>query len=237
MKHFILFISIATLFSNVQKEHITIDAHYFLLGTLRDYLGREKYESEQDLVDQYHPSEKKLYETIDSMFQKSYPNLKLTVFENKKTDYKRYELRSKALKDSIDSFFSFRYSRRGTAKEYIDYETVNIDSLMKSDDFYEKYYDSIFTGSLKQNVFKTKLQKLSFITGAYVRYGSQVDSLYQISVANSTSKVKTLEMLLNDVGCTNVNYEITPAIPYGHKVRFTPTAQLQEYFTRYKKMR
>lgn len=233
MKYFIFFTSLITFFSCAQKENTTLDAHYFLVGTLRDYMGREKYESEQDLVDTYHPSEKKLYSTIDSMFQKSYPDLKLNVFENKKTDYIRYELRSKALKDTIESFFSFRFSGRGTFKKYIDFETVNLDSLMKSDNFFEKYYDSIFEGSLKQKVFKTKPQKLSFITGAYIRYGSQVDSLHQISVANSTSKVKTLEILLKDIGCKDVDYEITPAIPYGHKVRFKPTIELQKYFIKY----
>jgi serine/threonine protein kinase len=225
------------LFDFTQEKSQPIDAHYFLVGTLRDYMGREKYESEQDLVDAYHPSEKKLYTTIDSMFHKSYPNLKLNVFENKKTDYVRYELRSKALKDTIESFYTFNYSGRGTAKEYIDFETKNIDSLVNSDGFLEKYYDSIYTGSLKQKVFETKLQKLSFITGAYIRYGSQFNSLYQISVANSTSKVKILEILLKDLGCTDVVYEIREAIPYGHTVYFTPTTELEKYFIRYLKLK
>ena len=237
MKHFIIFICIVTLFSNAQKEHTTLDVHYFLIGTLRDYMGREKYESEKDLVDAYHPSEKKLYTTINSMFYKSYTNLKLNVFENKKTDYIRHELRCKTLKDTIESFYTFKYSGRGTAKEYIDFKTKNIDSLMKSDGFFEKYYDSIFTGSLKQKVFETRLQKLSFITGAYVRYGSQVESLCRISVANSTSKVKVLEILLKDLGCTDVVYEIREAIPYGHTVYFTPTTELQEYFKQYLKLK
>ncbi|WP_299016908.1 hypothetical protein [uncultured Polaribacter sp.] len=233
MKKIIVFILALLLFSCQQKEKTPLDKYAFAVGTLGDYMGREKHETEKDLVEKYHPSEKKLYTKMDAMFQNLYTDLKLTIFENNKTDYIRYELRSKKLKDTLDAYYTYKYSGRGTAKKYIDFDAVNIDSLIKSKNFIQENYDSIFVGSLKSNVFKTNKQKLSFITGAYVRYGSQLDSLHQISVANSTSKVKTLEILLNDIGCTNVVYEVRPAIPYGHKVLFKPTLKLTSYFEKY----
>ncbi|WP_298764099.1 hypothetical protein [uncultured Polaribacter sp.] len=234
MKKIVVLIGLISLLGYQQKEESLLDKYCFVVGTLRDYMGREKYNSEKDLVDQYHPSEKKIYKAIEAMFQKSYPDLKLNVYENKKTDYIRYQLRSKNLKDTLDNFYNFTYSGRGRARKYIDFDAINIDSLIKNKHFFQENYDTIFEGSLKQEIFKTKKQKLSFITGAYVRYGSQLDTLHQISLANSTSKVKVLEELLKDIGCTDVVYEIRKAIPYGHKVRFKPTKSLKNYFEKYR---
>ncbi|UMB54094.1 hypothetical protein MKD41_01125 [Lutibacter sp. A64] len=112
-----------------------------------------------------------------------------------------------------------------------------MDSLIKAGNFHEKYFDTIFEGNLKLNVFETEKQKLSFITGAYVRYGGHIDSLYHLRVFNSSSKVRVLDELLKDVGCTNVVYDIKKTIPMGHTVSFISTVPLINYFEKYKKLK
>lgn len=237
MKNLITIILILSLFSCEKKEKISIDNEYFLIGTLSDYMGREKYEKEKERVDKYYQSEKQLCLAIDSIFKKTYPDLKFSSSVDQISKKDEFELHSKKLAEKIESFYSFKYSGRGTTKKYIDFDSMNIDSLVKTGNFIEKYYDSIFEGSLKRKVFETEKQKLSFITGAYVRYGSHIDSVYQIKVFNSNSKVKVLEELLKDVDCKNVVYDIKLAIPTGHTVSFIPTNQLNEYFERYIKLK
>jgi len=237
MKNLIIFILILSLFSCDKKEKISIDNEYFLIGTLSDYMGREKYEKEIERVDKYYQSEKQLCLAIDSIFKKTYPDLVFSSSVHKISKKDEYELHSKKLAKKIESFYTFKYSGRGTAKKFIDFDSMNIDSLVKTGNFIEKYYDTIYEGSLKSKVFETEKQKLSFITGAYVRYGSQVDSLYRIRVFNSSSKVKILDELLKDIGCTNVDYDIKQTIPTGHTVSFIPTNKLEDYFERYIKLK
>ena len=237
MKNLITFILILSLFSCDKKEKISIDNEYFLIGTLSDYMGREKYEKEIERVDKYYQSEKQLCLAIDSIFKKTYPDLVFSSSVHKISKKDEYELHSKKLAKKIESFYTFKYSGRGTAKKFIDFDSMNIDSLVKTGNFMEKYFDTIYEGNLKLKVFETDRQKISFATGAYVRYGSHNDSIYQIRVANSTSKVRVLDVLLKDLGCTNVNYEIKQAIPMGHIVSFIPTKQLNEYFERFIKLK
>lgn len=233
MKNLISLIFILSLFSFEKKENFSMDNDFFLIGTLSDYMGREKYEDVLERVDKYYQSEEQLCLSIDSMFKKNYPDLKLSSVVHKISKEKQYELHSKKLAERIESFYSFKPSGRGTTKTIIDFDSKKIDSLIRTKDFIKKYYDTIYEGNLKLKAFETEKQKLSFITGAYIRYGSQIDSLHQIRVFNSTSKVKVLEKLLKDIGCKSVVYDIKFAIPTGHTVSFIPTNQLNEYFERY----
>jgi hypothetical protein len=238
MKNLITFILILSLFSCEKKEKTSIDNEYFLIGTLRDYMGREKYEEEIERVDEYYQSEKKLCLAIDSIFKKKYPDLVFSSSVHKISKKDEYRLYSKKLAKKIESFYNYKYSGRGIAKKFIDFDSMNLDSLMNNmGDFFEKNYDTIYVGNLKLKLFETEKQKLSFITGAYVRYGSQVDSLYRIKVFNSSSKVKVLEELLKDIGCTKVEYDIEQSIPMGHTVSFIPTSKLIGYFEKHEKLK
>lgn len=237
MKNLITIVLIFSLFCCEKKEKNLIDNEYFLIGTLSDYMGREKYKGNEERVDKYYQSEKQLCLAIDSIFKKSYPDLVFISSAHKISKKDEYELNSKKLAKKIESFYSFKYNGKGTFKKFIDFDSINIDSLVKTGNVIEKYYDTIYEGTLKPKVFETQKQKLSFITGAYIRYGSQVDSLYQIRVFNSSSKVKVLDDLLKDIGCTYVNYDIKQTIPMGHTVSFIPTKKLEDYFERYIKLK
>ncbi len=234
----VLIILVLSLFSCDMKDKNYIDYDFFLIGTLSDYLGREKYQTVEDRVDKYSHSERQLCMTVYSIFKNSYPDLEISSSVHKISRNNEFELHSKALAKKIESFYSYKASGRMAYHGQDDFKNLNLDSLTKTPDFYSTNFDTIYTGSLKLNVFETEKQKLSFITGAYVRYGWHTDSLYQIRVFNSISKVKILNELLKDVGCTNVDYEIKKGyIPTGHIVSFIPTAQLKDYFEKYIKLK
>ena len=44
----------------IEKETITLDPHYFILGTLSDYLGHFAYVDKEKQIDKYYPYEKPL---------------------------------------------------------------------------------------------------------------------------------------------------------------------------------
>lgn len=238
MKNLTTLVLVLCLFGCAKKEKTSIDNDFFLIGTLSDYMGREKYKKAEDRVDKYSQSEKELCLSIDSIFKNHYPDLEMSSSVNKTSKKEVYELHSKTLAEKIESFYLYKPSRRKIYNGEGKLIDLNIDSLTKTPDFYTTYFDTIYTGSLNQDVFETEKQKLSFITGAYVRYGRQTDSLYNIQVSNSISKAKVLNELLKDTGCSNVEYEIMEGyIPTGHIVSFIPTKQLIDYFEKYKNLR
>lgn len=237
VKRLITLIVVLGLFSCSNQEKILIDNDYFLVGTLRDYMGREKYTKTEGRVDKYAQSEKQLCLAIDSMFKKSCPDLKITSSVHKISKKNEYELYSGTLAEKVDSFYTYKASGRRVYIGRDEIEHLNLDSLTKIPDFYSTNFDTVYTGRLKSNVFRTEKHKLSFITGAYVRYGWHTDSLYYIRVFNSISKVRILNDLLKDLGCAKTEYEIKKGIPTGHTVSFVPTEQLYDHFEKYIKLK
>ncbi|GAT62824.1 hypothetical protein [Paludibacter jiangxiensis] len=216
-----------------QSSDIKINNDYFLLGTLNDYMGRDKYSEVANRVDEYYPNEKPLVSVLDSIYKNSYPDLALAT----SPQTGRLELRSTLLSQKINDFYDFQPSGRGTYCGKADFKTLNLDSLAKTPDFHSKYFESVYTGSVKTDIFTSDSERFSFIAGAYIRFGGKKDSLYYISISNSTSKVKVLAEQLKYLKCTNVDYVIKKDyIPCGHTVYFTPTEELRNYLeTSYRK--
>jgi hypothetical protein len=225
----LLLILIATLLSCGQNGKNSLDNEYFLLGTLSDYMGRETYKTVNSRVDKYHQSERKLCFAIDSKLKDKYPDLRMTTARNGD-----FELYSVLLAGEIDKFYNYQPSGRMNINARLDTMTQFSDSLLSE---LLQTADTIYFGRLKSGIFKTDKQKLFFITGAFLRFGGNNDSIYHISVANSVSKVKVLTQLLKEMNCGNVEYEIREGIPFGHTVYFTPTDELMNYFNQYMYLR
>lgn len=230
---FVLFLILALFGFAQTTENIDLDNDYFLVGTLSDYMGREKYSKIENRVDKYYQSEKTLYFAIDSIFKETYPDLKLSTEKNETVMEDVFQLHSESLAQQIELFYYYKPSGTGTYRGELNFKELNLDSLFNTTDFYTEYYDTIYTGRLKPDMFETERQKLSFITGAFVRFGGSNDSTYYIRVPNSVSKVKVLEQLLIETGCTKVAYIIKKYIPVQHIVNFTPTEKLKSYFMKY----
>lgn len=218
-----------------QSPDIKIDNDYFLLGTLNDYIGRDKYNAVANRVDEYYPNEKPLVSLLDSIYKNCYPDLALST----SPQTGRLELRSTVLAQKVNDFYDFQPSGRGTYCGKADFKTLNLDSLAKTPDFHTKYFEPVYTGRVKTDIFKNDSERFSFIAGAFIRFGGKKDSLYYISIPNSTSKVNALTEQLKYLKCTNVDYVIKKDyIPCGHTVYFTPTEELKNYLeTNYQKQR
>lgn len=226
---FLIFIPALILFSlfcNGQSTDNKIDYDYFLLGTLNDYMGREKYKEIVDRVDDYSQNDETLAYLLDSVFKYTYPDLIVTT--NEKSN--RIELHSASLAHKINSYYLFQPSGRGAYSGEEDWKTLNFDSLTKIPDFYSTYFDTIYTGRIAADIFKNDSERYSFIAGAYIRFGGKKDSRYSINVANSLSKVRVITTLLKELNCANVEYVMKKDyIPVGHTVYFTPTDELKQY--------
>lgn len=164
----IFFVLIAFQISGEQKVKNSLDNEYFLIGTLSDYMGRVKYQQMNGRVDRYYPSERKLCLTIDSMFRETWPDLKLTTVKHYITKEVEHELHSVLLTDKMDEFYNFQSSGRLYINADLDARNEMNDSLFSE---YLLSADTIFCGRLKTDIFETDNQKLSFITGAFVRFG------------------------------------------------------------------
>lgn len=216
------------LFCKGQSSEIKIDYDFFLLGTLNDNMGREKYKEVDCRVDVYPQNSKSFVLFLDSVFKNKYPDL--TVTTNKKTGL--IELHSKLLSKKMNNFYSFDPSERMVYRGEADFDTLNLDSLTKTPDFYKTNFDTIYTGRIKSDIFKNSNQRLSFIAGAFIRFGGENDSLCFISLANSTSKVNVVEEQLKMLKCSNVEYVMKKVYTQvWHTVYFTPTDELGRYFS------
>ena len=74
---FIPLLVLLVLMCNGQSKEVKIDYDYFLLGTLGDYMGREKYLKTINRVDDYYKKDKSLVLFLDSLFRYKYPDLRL----------------------------------------------------------------------------------------------------------------------------------------------------------------
>lgn len=230
MKHFFfIFLLVGfALLGHGQASKVDIDPDYFLLGTLDDYMGRENYKKIANQVDSYTQESKSLVFFLDSLLKTKYPDLKLVT--HKETG--RYEILSPTLAKKIDTFYDYTPSGRSAYTSDIAIQTLNLDSLTKTADFMTTYFDTIYTGSLKSTIFKDDKKRLSFIAGAYLRFGGKTDSISYISISNSVSKIKEATVLLKLLKCTQINYVIKDGyIPSSHTVYFIPTTRLKNYFT------
>jgi hypothetical protein len=184
-----------------QNLFLEIDKEYFLIGSLSDYNGRTIGPDTKNKVDYYYKYEKFLALKIDTLFKNDFPDLNLVITK----DSNRFELYSEILSDSINMYYVYKPSV---------FMTMN--------------YDTIYCGILKADRIITDRQKISFIIGAFVRFGEKIDPKFSIRLHNSMSKAKVLFDLLKELGCTDLDYQVKEGIPTNFLISFTPTDQLKE---------
>ena len=94
--------------------------------------------------------------------------------------------------------------------------------------------DTVYTGTIKANLFKTDLQKISFITGVYTRFGESNENRYCIKLYNSLSKYENCILILEQLKCENIEKVIIDNIPTNQLVYFNPSDELKKYLDSYK---
>ena len=190
-----------------QTEKKTLN-EFLILGTLTDYMGRYLDPRQENLLDRYDPSEGVMKSIIDSLVRTTYPQKIYQEMEIGVTT-----ISSNFLATRFNGFYSFNISGASTPDGR-----------------------DVLVGKLKDNIMQNEQEKLAFLAGAFLRFGTIRDSLYSISISNSLSKAEVCNKLLKELGC-KPSYNILQNLrPTGHVVYFHPTQDVLAYLKKYEKM-
>ena len=220
---FLFTLLLCSLLSKAQFDGEKYDKESFLIGMLNEYMGYQRtftnrddfYYQRVDIMSK-HNLKNSLF--IDSMFNLDYTDITI-VNNGAPQGIKMY---SPTLSLKID--------------DYYNYKPNGITTLPG---------DTVYGGNLKKEKFKTEKQKLSFLLGAYLRYGGdkvRTNSIiqllkkekllnkekeyenvsYGLFMPNAPTKAKICVEFLKDLACKNVEYVFRKSIPAGNFVIFIP---------------
>jgi hypothetical protein len=192
-------------FSQTEKKTLN---EFLILGTLKDYMGRDLDPRQENLLDRYDPSEGVMKSIIDSLVKTTYPKKK----------YKDMEIGP----TTISSNF--------LAKRFNEFYNYNRSGAFTPDG------REVLVGKLKDNIMQNEQEKLAFLAGAFLRFGNIKDSVYCISISNSLSKAEVCNKLLKELGCKPSYNILRNLIPNGHVVYFNPTQKVLAYLKKYEKL-
>lgn len=119
-------------------------------------------------------------------------------------------------------------------RSHILYAKVERYFKYKRDDGSERD-DPTFGGKLNTSgLFKTKTKQLSYLAGAFIRYGSIKNETYTIRVANSMNVYPICLTLLKKLGCNITRTEIFKEnTPVGYLINFEPTEEVKAFLLQY----
>jgi hypothetical protein len=223
MKYYNLFLIILiSFFSKAYCQNkVKLDRDYFVIGTLNDYMGRKKAFHDKETVEESKYTRVVMKYNFN-LLKDDYNDLVIDSTKKNKSDYVdnlNIVLKSKKFASKITPLYSYRDDL-----EIIINENSEI-------------IDSVYTGILKPNIFKNKLQRLSFITGVYCTNGVTNESKYSIQFVNSIGKYSVCEEVLKKLGCKNVELIVTEAIPWTETIYFEPTEKLKIYLDEFEYLR
>ena len=219
------------------NPELILDKDYFLLGTLSDYMGRQKTYKNDNFIDNYYEGETLLMSYIMKIYSDESPEF---VVEKSQNPYSSVTdiLNSKKIADKMNSFYNFKNDGgfridpsffKLKAKEF----RKSLDDFNKSTDT----KDTVYVGTMKENLFRNNLQKNSFIIGVYSRFGEPNETRYCIRMFNSTSKYDYCIAILKQLKCKNIEKKIINNIPTNQLVYFKPSRELKKYLDEYKFLR
>ncbi|OYU78876.1 MAG: hypothetical protein CFE23_16575, partial [Flavobacterium sp. BFFFF1] len=118
---------------------------------------------------------------------------------------------SKELTEKINSFYNWEYN----------------------ENFSNENLDSIFIGTIDTTKIKTDSQKISFLIGAFTRFGKKNDAVYSINGTSSVENFKIYGRFLKDLRCNEIREVIIEAVGPTLTVYFQPSDRLKKYLTYY----
>jgi hypothetical protein len=135
----------------------------------------------------------------------------------------------------MNSFYNFKND--GGFRMDPSFSKLKAKEFRKSLDDFNKSTeskDTVYMGTMKENLFENNLQKISFITGVYSRYGEPNKTSYCIRMFNSASKYDYCVAILKQLKCSNIEKKIINNIPTNQLVYFKPSRELKKYLDEYK---
>ena len=217
------------------NSKLILDKDYFLLGTLSDYLGRQKTYKSNTFIDNYYKGETSLISYIMKIYTDESHEFVVEKNQypfNSVTDI----LHSKKIAEKMNSFYNFKND--GGFKMDSNFSKLKAAEFRKKiNDFFKSTEpkDTVYVGTMKANLFKTNVQKISFITGVYARYGESSKNRYCIVMYNSESKYDYCVSILKQLKCDDIEKEVKKNnIPVLQIVYFKPSRELKKYLDEYK---
>jgi hypothetical protein len=221
-KLFLLLFSFCWFFS-AQAQRPTVEP--FVLGLLDDYQGRKwsKDDSAQtNLVDKFHATEYLVVKYLDS----------LITLENKRT-YDKVFVKMRNW-NQPNCFYCHEFKQMHSAKLAKD---LNKHYSFKAQKEADGKGQRILVGTLKRNLFKTPKDRLSFLAGAFVRYGNRENHLYQYKLTGSASKYDVIVKELKALNCSITDEEGMSETSHGQVVTFIPSNELRAYLDKHERLR
>jgi len=212
MKKIILLFLLFPLFSFTQEKS-EIDPKYFLLGTLSDYIGRNQSSEEQEIIESFTAHEKPLVDKLSILFKED--TLQIEKINSNNYRNIKYNLISKSINSSINSFYNF--------------------------DFYSLTYpkkDTLFKGKLKDSILKNNSDKVSFLLGCMARFcvNQKIklkEKEFCLQFANSSSKFNLAQKAILELGFTINKVETLQNIPRINRIYFSVDKSNYELFKEY----
>jgi len=138
------------------NPELILDKDYFLLGTLSDYMGRQKTYKNDNFIDNYYEGETLLMSYIMKIYSDESPEF---VVEKSQNPYSSVTdiLNSKKIADKMNSFYNFKND--GGFRIDPSFFKLKAKEFRKSLDDFNKSTetkDTVYVGTMKENVKKVK---------------------------------------------------------------------------------
>jgi len=198
------------------------DKECFLIGMLNEYWGYRIFHGNLQVDFTTTKTELKYLLFIESLFNSDYYDI--TIANNGSA----FRIYSPTLSRKIDDYYI-----------YVATKLLTVEG------------DTMYSGHLKKEKFETEKQKQSFLLGAYLRYGKNMESFKSyiqwlerenaldknincenatkaIALSNASEKASFCKELLTDFDCKDVQYVNSNTFPSMNIIVFTSSEKTQE---------
>lgn len=208
LRLFLILLFSLQLVSNSLGQSQKLDKKYYLLGTLDDYLGRQKSKlnpTRWSYIMTLYNERLGEIKRIEKVTHKKFSKRKARKDCSNCQDL--YDLKSTILACRINKFYSFK----------------------KDDHYRDNFGLRMFTGNLIcDKILKAnEKQQLSFIAGVFLTNGEKEGELYKIALYNSSARFECIKKILIKLGAEITKDEIVRNIPVGFFIVFKPTDKLK----------
>jgi hypothetical protein len=218
-----IYLAIVLFSSNFSWGQDKIDLTYFTFGLVSDYYGRTIVKSdklESTKIDRFHETQTDIMDLLDSLINEEN---KLRDKENritkKRTRVKEpnctncneyFDYYSKGLSTDLNSKYNFKFANSWDMKER-----------------------KMYRGRIKVSDFKNDLQRLSFLSGAYLTFGTKEGDVFIYHLANSVEKFDLIVKSLKKLECEIKDLKVEGGAPASQKVYFIPSDKLRLELAKY----
>lgn len=193
--------------SNVSSQEIKFEKKYFLLGTLNDYIGRNQFSNNKEIIESYSLHEKPLVDKISSLYKETYISLD--------TIKKQYFFRDKILNDSINSFYTFDKFQLTYPNKDTIYKGKLKPDIFKTND--EKI--SFLLGCMSRYSYNNMIELK--------------EKEFCVQFANSITKFGITQNIIKELGFTITKTETLNNIPIIKRIYFKVTDSYYNIFKEY----